>query len=96
LTLQALRTAVGDDAFFEILRTWPAEKKDSTATTVEFIAFAENISGQQLDDLFTTWLYTSGKPATGPNGTAATARTTTQKPASYDKIAETHRMLAAK
>jgi aminopeptidase N len=96
LTLQALRTAVGDDAFFEILRTWPAEKKDSTATTAEFIAFAEKTSGQQLDDLFTTWLYTRGKPSTGPNGATVTARTTTQKPVSYDKIAETHRILAAK
>ena len=94
LTLQALRTAVGDDAFFEIVRTWAAEKKDSTATTDEFIALAEKISGQQLDDLFTTWLYTKGKPAVGPNGAAA-ARAVPVKPRSYDQIQETHRLLAA-
>jgi len=96
LTLQALRTAVGDEAFFEILHTWTAEKKDSTATTDEFIALAEKISGQQLTDLFTTWLYTKGKPSVGPNGTpTAAARATTTKPKSYDQIEETHRLLAA-
>jgi aminopeptidase N len=95
LTVQALRTAVGDDVFFEIVQTWTAEHKDSTATTDEFIALAEKISGLQLDDLFNTWLYTKGKPATGPNGPATTARTATAKPKSYDQIQETHLLLAA-
>jgi hypothetical protein len=31
-------------------------------TTDQFIALAERISGQDLDELFTTWLFTSGKP----------------------------------
>jgi aminopeptidase N len=94
MTLQALRTAVGDDAFFKILKRWVAKKKYSTATTAQFIALAEKISGKQLDDVFTTWLYTKGKPAAGPNGTA-TARTTTTKPRSYDEIQRTHQLLAA-
>jgi aminopeptidase N len=94
MTMQALRTAVGDDAFFTILKRWPAKKKYSTATTDEFIALAERISGQQLDDLFTTWLYTKGKPEVGPNGATA-ARAAAAKPKSYDKIQETHRLLAA-
>jgi aminopeptidase N len=94
MTLQALRTAVGDDAFFKILKRWVAKKKYSTATTAQFIALAEKISGKQLDDVFTTWLYTKGKPAAGPNGTA-TARTTTTKPKSYDEIQRTHQLLAA-
>ncbi|HEX6360620.1 M1 family metallopeptidase [Actinophytocola sp.] len=85
MTLQALRTAVGDDAFFAILRTWTEEHKYATATTDDFIALSEEVSGQQLDDLFTTWLFTPGKPSAGPNGPAAT-RTTTAKPTSYDKI----------
>ncbi|MFL6124866.1 M1 family metallopeptidase [Actinophytocola sp.] len=96
MTLQALRTTVGDDAFFEILRTWASEHRYSTGTTEEFIALAERISGQQLDGLFTTWLYTKGKPAVGPNGTAAAvARAVPAKPRSYDQIQETHRLLAA-
>jgi aminopeptidase N len=31
-------------------------------STDEFISLAEQISGQQLDELFDTWLFTPGKP----------------------------------
>lgn len=93
MALQVLRATVGDDAFFEILRTWVAEHKDGTATTDQFIALAERVSGQQLADLFTTWLYTKGKPPVGPDGAAAT-RAATAKPQSYDQIAWTTDLLA--
>jgi len=96
MTLQALRTTVGDDAFFSILQRWAANKQYSTGTTDEFIALAEKISGKQLDSLFDTWLYTAGKPAVGPNGqSAAAARTASAKPRSYDKIEQTHDLLSA-
>jgi aminopeptidase N len=95
LTLQALRTAVGDDAFFTILRRWPAAHEYGTATIDQFVALSERVSGQQLDDLFTTWLFTPGKPAVGPNGASA-ARTATTKPKSFDTIARTHELLAAR
>lgn len=94
MTLQALRTTMGDDAFFTTLKRWVAKKKYGTATTAEFIALAEKISGKQLDNVFTTWLYTKGKPPVGPNGTATTARTATAKPKSYDEIQQTHHLLA--
>jgi aminopeptidase N len=95
MTLQALRTTVGDDAFFAILRTWAAKHKDGTATTAQFVALAERISGDQLADLFTTWLYTRGKPPTGPDGAPMTALSTTPKPKSYDQIDRTVDLLAA-
>ncbi len=95
MTLQALRTTVGDDAFFRILKTWAKRHRYGTATTAQFVALAERISGRQLDGLFRTWLYTAGKPATGPNGTAAALRATTAKPRSYDQIERTHRLLDA-
>jgi aminopeptidase N len=95
LTLQALRTAVGDDAFFTILKRWPAAHEYGTATTEQFVTLAERVSGRQLDDLFTTWLYTPGKPAVGPNG-ATTTRAATAKPASFDTIALTHELLRAR
>ena len=63
MTLHALRVAVGDKAFFEIVKTWAAEKRDSTATTAEFVALAERVSGKQLDALFDAWLYGTKKPA---------------------------------
>jgi aminopeptidase N len=94
MTVQALRTAVGDAAFFRILKTWTRQHKYGTATTRQLIALAERISGKQLDDLFRTWLYTAGKPAVGPNGTAA-AKSATAKPKSFDKIERTHELLAA-
>ncbi|WP_204942020.1 M1 family metallopeptidase [Micromonospora luteifusca] len=64
MTLHALRVAVGDKAFFEIVKTWAAEKRNGTATTAEFVAFAERISGKQLDALFDAWLYGTRKPST--------------------------------
>ena len=60
MTVHALREAVGDDAFFSILRTWAAA--DGNGTIPEFIALAEQTSGQQLDDLFDAWLYTGSRP----------------------------------
>jgi aminopeptidase N len=63
MTLHVLRTTVGDDAFFEILREWVDKYRDGTATTPDFIELSERISGRQLDALFEEWLYTEGKPA---------------------------------
>ncbi|MCL5428759.1 MAG: M1 family metallopeptidase [Chloroflexi bacterium] len=57
LTLHALRLAVGDEVFFEILRTYAERYAHSNAATADFIAIAEEVSGQQLDDLFDAWLY---------------------------------------
>jgi aminopeptidase N len=65
MTLQALRQKIGDDAFFRILRTWYAENKYGNATTADFIAVSERVSGQQLDQFFEIWLYDEGKPAPG-------------------------------
>jgi aminopeptidase N len=61
MTLQALRTEVGDDAFAEILRQWFDSEAGEAVTTDDFIALAEEVSGQQLDDLFAEWLG-EGKP----------------------------------
>jgi hypothetical protein len=63
MTLQALRAKVGDDAFFALLRQWYARNRDGTVTTADFVALAEEITGQQLDAFFDVWLYKPGKPA---------------------------------
>ncbi|MEU1303187.1 M1 family metallopeptidase [Streptomyces shenzhenensis] len=62
MTLHALRTAVGDPAFFRILRAWPTRHRDGHGTTEEFVRLAEQESGKDLQSLFHTWLYTEGKP----------------------------------
>jgi aminopeptidase N len=97
LTLQALRKAVGDDKFFEILKTWVTTKKGGTGVIPEFIALSEKISGKPLHDLFQTWLYTKGKPAVSPNGAAPQAfkAQALVQPKSFPQIKANHQSLAA-
>jgi aminopeptidase N len=62
MTLQALREKIGDGAFFQIMRQWAAEHRHGNATTPQFVALAEQISGMQLDHFFDVWLYQPDKP----------------------------------
>jgi aminopeptidase N len=78
MTLHALRLAVGDRAFFRILRTWAQSRAGDNVTTEQFIAHAERVSGRQLDALFEAWIYTPSKPA----APAATAAATVSAPVS--------------
>jgi aminopeptidase N len=76
LTLHALRLRVGDEAFFTILRTWTARFHNGNATTEDFIALAEEISGEQLNDFFDAWLFSPALPALpSPRDAAAGAAT---------------------
>ncbi len=61
-TLHALRVTVGDDAFFEGARLWVQRHDDGTATTADFQAVYEEVSGQDLDGFFQDWLFGSVKP----------------------------------
>jgi aminopeptidase N len=63
MTLQVLRERIGDKAFFKLLPAWTKLHRYGNADTADFIRLAEKVSGQQLDDLFRTWLFTTGKPA---------------------------------
>jgi aminopeptidase N len=63
MTLQALRLTVGDDAFFRIIKTWAAEKRNGNGTTAEFITLAEKLSGKSLGPMFNAWLYQKTQPA---------------------------------
>ncbi|MDP1818734.1 MAG: M1 family metallopeptidase [Acidimicrobiales bacterium] len=62
LTLQALREAVGDSPFFEILRTWISEQSGGVASTTDLVELAERVSGMQLDELFQRWLFAPDLP----------------------------------
>ena len=63
MVLEKLHQAVGDPVFSTILHSWTAEHAYGHGTTAEFTALAANLSGQNLDGLFATWLYGHGKPA---------------------------------
>ena len=66
MTLAVLRHTIGDTKFFRLLRTWTDQHRYGNATTAQFTALAERISGQDLDDLFQTWLYAPGLPSLPP------------------------------
>ena len=57
LLLADLRDEIGDDAFFTLLRTYAADFADGNATTEDFIALAEDISGQNLEEFFQVRLF---------------------------------------
>ncbi|MGQ5639781.1 MULTISPECIES: M1 family metallopeptidase [unclassified Streptomyces] len=63
MTLQMLRERIGDKAFFRLLPAWTRLHRYGNADTADFVRLAERVSGQHLDDLFQTWLFTTGKPA---------------------------------
>ena len=62
LTLHALRLKVGDDVFFRIMRTYAERYRYGNATTTDFIAVANSVSGQDLAAFFNAWLYESALP----------------------------------
>ena len=66
LTVHALRLQIGDEKFFELLRTWVHDNAGGNVTTDQFIARAEQISGQDLEAFFTAWLFTDTKPIPDP------------------------------
>ena len=62
LVFHALRLKVGDETFFKILHTYYDRYKGGSASTQDFIAVAEEVSGQELSPFFSDWLYTFDLP----------------------------------
>ena len=93
MTLQALRNRVGNAVFWQILRTWIGQHQGGTGSTDDFIALAQDISGQNLVSFFHEWLDRSWKPAdTVDNGLGASTRSASRPaavlaPARQDSVA---------
>ncbi|GAA1584963.1 M1 family metallopeptidase [Kribbella hippodromi] len=62
MTLQALRLKIGDRAFFQVLKQWPAAHRYGNVSTQTFIRFVERVTHRDLGAFFQTWLYQPGKP----------------------------------
>lgn len=62
LTLHALRVAVGDDAFFDLLSGWVEEHDGGSVTTDDFLAFAGTRTGTDVAALLAPWLYDEALP----------------------------------
>jgi len=58
--LHMLRGVVGTGVFWEGIRAYYREFKDSSATTADFRRVMEEVSGQDLDTFFKQWLYEPG------------------------------------
>lgn len=61
-TLHALRVELGDEAFFAGSRLWLERYDDSAGTAEDFQAVFEEVSGEDLDAFFQTWLSDQVKP----------------------------------
>lgn len=64
LTLHALRIAVGDEVFFDILREWNVRFAGQSASTADFEALVAELSGTDQTELFDAWLREEGLPNT--------------------------------
>ncbi len=62
LATHALRVAIGDEAFFRVLRVWVERHGNGSATIQDFIALSEQESGVELDPLFDAWLFQRTMP----------------------------------
>ena len=60
--LHGLRGLLGDKAFFEGLRNYYNEHKESTATTEDLREALEKTSGKNLKYFFERWIYKAGHP----------------------------------
>ncbi len=65
--LHALRSTIGDGAFFEVLRDWTVVHLDGSAGTDDFQALAEQISGVDLDPFFADWVHAERIPDRFPD-----------------------------
>lgn len=61
--LHMLRGVIGDDAFFDTLAEYRERHAYGVATTEDFRAAAEAVSGQDLGWFFDPWIYDIGAPA---------------------------------
>jgi aminopeptidase N len=63
MTLHALRLTVGDENFFDILRSYVDRFAGGVASTDDFIGVASEVSGEDMRPLFEAWLYGDEIPA---------------------------------
>jgi len=56
LFFHTLRQQVGDDTYFEIMRRYLEQHKYGIATPESFLAVAEEVSGQGLDEIYHRWI----------------------------------------
>jgi len=61
--MHMLRHTLGDTLFFDTLKAYRAMYQGSAATTDDFKAVVESMSGKDYDQFFNQWVYGPGAPA---------------------------------
>jgi aminopeptidase N len=62
ITLHVLRTTIGDDKFFALLRDWTNRHRHGTAVTDDFTGLAANYAEVSLRPLWNAWLFSTEVP----------------------------------
>ncbi|EGX61194.1 zinc metalloprotease membrane protein [Streptomyces zinciresistens K42] len=62
LVLYALRQEIGTQAFERLERAWVSRYRDRSASTADFVALAEDVSGRDLGGFLRPWLYGEKTP----------------------------------
>ena len=62
LTLHALRSEVGSEAFFGLLQSWVKTNLGGSVTTEDFVAHCQQETGRSLTGLFDAWLFQTDLP----------------------------------
>jgi uncharacterized repeat protein (TIGR01451 family) len=63
MTYEALRAAIGDPAFFQLIKQWQTTYTGQTRHWTDLIDLAKQLSGRDLDAFFQDWIYDTDKPA---------------------------------
>jgi aminopeptidase N len=56
IVLHALRSELGDEAFFGLLQDWAADNAGASVSTEDFVEAASDAAGRDLSEFFATWL----------------------------------------
>ncbi|MFF4761063.1 M1 family aminopeptidase [Streptomyces sp. NPDC001292] len=64
MVVHKVRRAVGDQVFHDIVRGWTKDHRYANASTDDFTSCVEAKAGQDLTEVWNTWLYGKGKPVT--------------------------------
>ncbi|MDF8264214.1 M1 family metallopeptidase [Luteipulveratus flavus] len=62
LTLHSLRLAGGDEAFFDLLRTWVARHRGGSVGTEDFVTLATERLGSAVRPMLDAWVYAAPLP----------------------------------
>jgi hypothetical protein len=63
MTYEALRAAIGDPAFFQLIKQWQTDFGGQSKRWTDLIDLAEELSGKDLTAFFKDWIYDADKPA---------------------------------